>query len=182
MRSMRTGRSTSASSENARLAGLLRPLRETAAQASVEAAFLLPTFLTLLLLALQPCCLLYTRAVMENAAAEGVRLMATSESASDDALEAFVQRRLGAVPDLAIFHEGDSLTWDISFVKASKNGGSGRVCIEGSVRPLPVLGAFVGAWGAPDDAGNVKLKVEVAYKGRPSWLEGNYDSWVSSWG
>ena len=35
---------------------------------------MLPTFLTLILLALQPVCLLYTRAVMESAAAETARL------------------------------------------------------------------------------------------------------------
>ena len=39
---------------------------------------MLPTFLTLILLALQPVCLLYTRAVMESAAAETARLMATT--------------------------------------------------------------------------------------------------------
>lgn len=157
-------------------------MRETRGQASVEAAFLLPTFLVLLLLALQPCCLLYTRAVMESAAAEGARLALTSETSDADVLEAYVQRRLGVVPNLAIFHEGDDLDWDIAIGRGVDSGGAVSVSIEGSVRPLPVLGAFVATWGTPDDAGNVKLKVEVAYTGRPSWLEGSYDSWVSSWG
>lgn len=159
-----------------------RLFAETRAQASVEAAFLLPVFLTLLLLALQPCCLLYTRAVMESAAAEGARLALTSEAEDEEALEAFVQRRLGAVPNLSIFHEGDDLSWDIAFAHGTQSGGSVSVSVAGAVKPLPILGAFVGAWGAPDESGNVKLKVEVAYNGRPSWLEGSYDSWISSWG
>ena len=70
-----------------RLSTPLRPLRtsrcidaarEDRAQSTVEAAFLLLTFLTLILLALQPVCLLYTRAVMESAAAETARLMTTT--------------------------------------------------------------------------------------------------------
>ncbi len=161
---------------------MARFFAESRAQASVEAAFLLPVFLTLLLLALQPCCLLYTRAVMESAAAEGARLALTSEAKDEEALEAFVQRRLGAVPNLSIFHEGDDLDWDISLVRGTDSSGSVSVFIAGAARPLPVLGAFVGAWGTPDESGNVKLEVEVTYNGRPSWLEGSYDSWISSWG
>ena len=45
---------------------------------------MLPTFLTLILLALQPVCLLYTRAVMESAAAETARLMTTTTAEDDD--------------------------------------------------------------------------------------------------
>ena len=66
--------------------------REDRAQSTVEAAFLLPTFLTLILLALQPVCLLYTRAVMESAAAETARLMTTT-TAEDDDLKEFTRRR-----------------------------------------------------------------------------------------
>lgn len=141
---------------------------------------LLPCFLTLLLLALQPVCLLYTRAVMESAASETARLMITSESASDDVLEAYAQRRLAAVPNIEIFHTGGPLSWDIGFTRA-KSGGSVKVSVEGSVKPLPVLGAFVSAFGASDGAGGVQLKVSVSYDARPSWLEGNYASWVSVW-
>ena len=56
---------------------------------------MLPTFLTLILLALQPVCLLYTRAVMESAAAETARLMTTT-TAEDDDLKEFTRRRLAA--------------------------------------------------------------------------------------
>lgn len=86
--------------------------REDWAQSTVEAAFLLPTFLTLILLALQPVCLLYTRAVMESAAAETARLMITT-TAEDDDLKEFTRRRLAAVPNVSIFHAGGPLSWDI---------------------------------------------------------------------
>ena len=66
---------------------------------------MLPTFLTLILLALQPVCLLYTRAVMESAAAETARLMTTT-TAEDDDLKEFTRRRLAAVPNVSIFHAG----------------------------------------------------------------------------
>lgn len=162
--------------------GCFARMRECRAQATVEAAVLLPSFLIVLLLVLQPVCLLYTRAVMEAAAAETARLMVTSESGADEEpYRSFALRRLAAVPDLAIFHAGGPLSWDVEFMRAGDTGGEVRVAIGGFVRPLPVLGAFVSAFGGANAQGDVELKVEVAYEGRPSWLEGEYESWISAW-
>lgn len=160
--------------------GVPSALAETRAQATVEAAVLLPTFLTLLLLTLQPVCLLYTRAIMESAASETARLMITSE-ADEESLEAFALRRLAAVPDLDIFHEGGPLSWDIELERADEDDGTVSVAIEGTVSPLPVLGAFVEAFGDADGDGSVELAVEVSYEGRPGWVEGDYDSWIETW-
>lgn len=154
---------------------------ERRAQATVEAALLLPSFLTVLLLALQPMCLLYTRAVMESAAAETARLMITTSTPEADGYRSFAQRRLAAVPDLDIFHAGGPLSWDIETV-ASSRGDAVRVSIEGAVSPLPVLGAFVGIWGERNASGDVVLRAEASYAGRPDWLEGDYASWISAWG
>ncbi|WP_306792673.1 TadE/TadG family type IV pilus assembly protein [Collinsella ureilytica] len=155
--------------------------REDTAQASVEAALLLPAFLILILLALQPVCLMLTQSVMEAAAAQTARLMITAEHEGDEAYRAFALRRLAAVPDLAIFHAGGPLAWDIEL---SRGGEAGEVSvgITGAVRPLPVLGAFVAAFGTRNARGDVELSSEIAYRGRPSWLEGSYGSWVSVWG
>lgn len=142
---------------------------------------LLPAFLILVLLAVQPVCLLYTRAVMESAAAETARLMTTASSENEDACRAFAQRRLAAVPDLSIFHVGGPLSWDIELGFAGE-GKTASVQIEGHVKPLPVLGAFVAAFGDTDAQGNVSVKVDVSYDARPDWLEGEYETWVSSWG
>lgn len=148
----------------------------------MEAAFLLPVFLTLLLLTLQPVCLLYTRAVMEHAASATARIMVTGELESDDAYREFALRRLAAVPDLAVFHAGGPLSWDVELTRAADTGGNVSVVIEGAVRPLPVLGAFADAFGSTNAQGDVVMRVKVAYEGRPTWLEGSYDTWVGAWG
>lgn len=154
---------------------------ERRAQATVEAALLLPSFLIVLLLALQPVCLLYTRAVMEGAAAQTARLMVTAEDEGSEAYRAFALRRLAAVPDVSIFHAGGSLAWSIECSPGASGDGV-RVAIEGNVRPLPVLGTFVAAFGDVNAHGDVKLRAEVAYDGRPAWLEGGYESWTAMWG
>ena len=153
---------------------------EDRAQSTVEAAFLLPTFLTLILLALQPVCLLYTRAVMESAAAETARLMTTTTVENDDDLKEFTRRRLAAVPNVSIFHAGGPLSWDIELGRAGA-GGVSSVSVVGEVKPLPVIGAFVRAMGSAGEGGYVELKVDVSYRSRPEWLEGDYDSWIAAW-
>ena len=141
---------------------------------------LLPAFLTLLLLALQPICLLYTRAVMESAAGETARVAALWEGGEEGAgaCEAFAQRRLAAVPNLALFHVGGPLAWDIDVAADAR---AVTVRIAGSAQPLPVLGAFAAPFGSLDAQGNVRLQVEVAYDYRPGWIEGGYDDWIAIW-
>lgn len=148
----------------------------------MEAAFLLPTFLLLLLLALQPVCLLYTRAVMESAAAETARLMITAEGDDEEAYRSFALRRLQAIPNVSIFHAGGPYAWEFEFIRSSTTGGAVGVAIEGFVRPLPVLGVLASAFGEMNAQGDVRVRVEVAYEGRPSWLEGNYGSWAAGEG
>ena len=159
----------------------LSAAREERAQATVEAAVLLPVFLTLLLLAVQPVCVLYTRAVMESAAAETARLMVTAEGETDESIRAFALRRLAAVPDISIFHAGGPLAWDIEMQAASSGGGEVMVCITGAVTPLPVIGAFAHAFGAMNGQGDVEMSVRASYDGRPSWLEGDYGTWTQRW-
>ena len=144
---------------------------------------LLPSFLIVLLLALQPVCLLYTRAVMESVAAETARLMATTsaDEAAEDAARAFALRRLAAVPDVGIFHEGGPLAWTVELEAAQATGGVASVSIEGAVSPLPVLGAFAGVWGSRNAQGDVVLRADASYTAEPSWLEGSYETWIASW-
>ena len=156
-------------------------VRERAAQATVEAAFLLPTFLTLLLLALQPVCMLYTRSVMESAASETARIMITAPEANYLSLRSFAVRRLQAVPDVDIFHAGGPEAWDVRMTYAKDTGGAVSVSIKGYVTPLPVLGAFASAFGKTTIDGDVEMEVTVAYEGRPGWLEGDYESWIEMW-
>ena len=40
---------------------------------------------------------------------------------------------------------------------------------------------FVQAMGSVGEGGYVELKVDVSYRSRPEWLEGDYDSWIAAW-
>lgn len=146
-------------------------------QATVEAAALLPTLMLLLGLLMQPACLLYTRTVMHGAAAEAVRVLATSPGADEDCRD-FVLRRLKAVPEVPLFHVGGRSDWDISFEKGSA---SVTVSITGHLRPLPLLGISARLLGTEDAVG-IRVEVRVTERTRPGWLEGDYGSWVGMWG
>ena len=152
-------------------------------QASVEAALLLPSLLVVIGLLAQPVCVGYTRCVMEAAAGEACRLMSTATHGtigSDSAYESYVRRRLDAVPDLDIFHRGGDAGWEIELSgSVAEHGASAR--IRTTVRPLPIVGLLAVAAGDMDEAGDVVVDVSVATTTRPSWLEGGYGDWSSSW-
>lgn len=137
----------------------------------------------LMALLVQPACLLYTRCVMQSAVAEACRLMATSTRSSGSAmpaLRAYVVRRLAAVPDAPIFHEGGSQGWEIELGgSTAEHAASAR--IRTSARPLPFVGTLAGLLGQVDASGAVVLDVSVSRVTRPDWLEGGYDEWVSLW-
>lgn len=152
-------------------------------QATVEAAMLLPTLMVCLALLVQPACLLYTRAVMQAAAIEGCRLAATppvTGNIADQAYRAYILRRLAAVPDAALFHEGGEEGWDIR-VEPACDGAESHVVIQTKARPLPFVGALASLMGVTDGGGSVILKVEASTWARPTWVEGNYDDWSSIW-
>ena len=123
----------------------MRRMRESG-QATVEAAFLLPVLFVGLLLLMQPGMLLYDRLVMQAAASEGCRLLATRTAAAGDmaeSCEAFIRHRLGAVPPVSCFHvhEG-ACSWDIQ-LEGDERSDVVRVTIVNEVRPLPLLDAGV---------------------------------------
>jgi hypothetical protein len=152
-------------------------------QASIEAAMLLPTMALLIALLVQPVCILYTRCVMQSAAAEGCRLMMTA-SQTDESVSggytAYVLRRLRAVPNVSIFHEGGDGGWQIE-LQGSSSDHRASVHIVGTVKPLPLLGVIPSALGQVNEAGDVVLDVSVQQTTRPGWLEGGYDDWSSIW-
>lgn len=148
-------------------------------QASVEAALLLPVLMVCLALLVQPMCLLYTRSVMQSAAAEGCRLLATAYGADgDSSCDQYVRRRLAAVPEAGVFHEGD---WQVD-LEGDASSEEVRVRIVGHARPLPLIGVVASMLGPTDAQGNVELKVDVARAARPDWVEGGYGDWTLVWG
>lgn len=155
--------------------------RRDEGQATLEAALVLPVFMLLLALLVQPACILYTRAVMQSAAAETCRVLTTATSApTSSAFAEYTLRRLSAIPNINIFHTGGSQGWDLEF-EGSLSSHSVRVSISGSVEPLPFLGIVPALMGTLDENGNIILHVEVTHITRPSWLEGGYSDWVSVW-
>lgn len=160
-----------------------RAWRDERGQATVEAALLLPVLMTLMAMLAQPACLLYTRCVMQAAAAEGCRLVATSTRAAGAAPQAqrsYVLRRLAAVPDAPIFHEGGEAGWEIE-LSGSTQAHAASVRIATTARPLPFVGMLAGLLGQGDGSGGVVLEVSVNHVTRPGWLEGGYDDWASIW-
>ena len=116
----------------------------------MEAAFLLPVLCVLVLLLVQPGILLYDRMVMEGAAADACRLLATTSNSREGAqeqCEAYVRRRLGAVPQQDCFHvHGPQCTWDIR-LEGDEASQSVRVSIATEARPLPLLGTAASLLG-----------------------------------
>ena len=156
---------------------------EQAGQASVEAALFLPVLMLLLALLLQPAFLLYTRAVMQQAAAEGLRVLATRELhgvATEEACVSYVRRRLRAVPDVEAFHAGGADGWEVT---CEGDSASKTVSVEvvGRMRPLPLVGVLASMLGETDGE-LVVLRVRASANVRPEWLEGDYADWVSIWG
>lgn len=145
-------------------------------QASVEAAILIPSLFFVVALLVQPACLLYTRSVMSASAAEAARLAAASSDT--EAVEAFVKRRLRAIPEVGVFHAGGEQDWSVSVEGAGK--GTAKVRVSGHARPLPLMAAISAALLGSDSSG-VVLEAESEVMARASWAEGSYADWVGVW-
>lgn len=158
-------------------------------QATVEAAFLIPVLFVVLLLLVQPGIVLYDRMVMNAAATDACRLVATNTDVAGDsgeAVEAFVRHRLGAVPPVACFHvhEGEC-SWDIQ-VEGDETAERVRVLIENKVRPLPLFDGGSALLGLLDADGLLSVRVEAQRQTQPEWARGcdaglNPKAWIGAW-
>ena len=81
-------------------------------QSTVEAALLIPVTLTVVALLVQPACVLYTRSVMSATAHELARVVSTGRGSADEVRE-YALRRLAAVPEVPLFHEGGPDAWEV---------------------------------------------------------------------
>lgn len=161
---------------------------EKRGQATVEAAFALPVVFLLLLMLIQPSIVLYDRLVMHQAAAEGCRVLMTSDG-SGDALrqcEDYVRRRLSAVPQQECFHvHDDACSWAID-LQGSSSSSEVSVAISTELKPLPLFDAAAALAGAVNEGGNIVLRVEVGMDAQPTWfasagLGAGAASWVGAW-
>lgn len=141
-------------------------------QSTVEAAFALPVFVLLVLLLLQPGIVLYDRIVMQGAASEACRLLASTTDGGSGLAEDFVRRRLGAVPQLDQFHvHSGGCSWRIELEgDESSNATSARIATE--VKPLPLMDGALALLGLTNGQGNLVVEVESHQQVQPDWVDG----------
>lgn len=158
-------------------------------QATVEAAFLIPVVFLCLLLLLQPGIVLYDRMVMQAAASEACRLLATKTNAiadTENSCKAYVFSRLGSIPPVSCFHVHEGMcSWDIHLVgdESSRNV---SVAIANELRPLPLLDVGMSFFGLLNERGNFELEVSRSQTIQPMWVDGveagrNPSDWIGAW-
>jgi hypothetical protein len=163
-------------------------LRSQRGQGTVEAAFLIPLLFLLILMLCQPMILLYNRMVMENAAYEGCRLLATKTNQgtySEDKYEGYIKRRLAAIPPIDIFHaHTGERSWEI-WQEGDENAAVVTVRILNRVRPLPLIGWGAELLGMCDAQGYLTQEVEASGYPQPEWAQGGAagtpQDWVGQW-
>lgn len=158
-----------------RVGSLAEKARSSDGQATVEAAFILPVGMILMLLLLQPGILLYDRIVMQGAAAEGCRLLATTTDEVAPLDESYIHRRLSAVPQLDIFHVHSSgCTWSIVLTGSDRTD-MVSVSIATEVRPLPLLDIGMELLGMTNERGNLAIEVSSEMPTQPQWVSTSAD-------
>ena len=141
----------------------------------MEAAFALPVALALVILLVQPGILLYDRIVMQHAAAETCRLLAT-----------FALRRLGAVPEQDCFHgHQGGCTWEVE-LEGGEASDTVRVRIATKARPLPLIGVGARLLGVVNDGEDFEVSVEASAPVQPTWVADaaagrSPSEWIGAW-
>jgi hypothetical protein len=157
-------------------------------QATVEAAFLIPLLLLVLLLLIQPAILLYTRLVMQSAAAETCRIVATESlmEKNADAVEGYAKRRLAAIPQQDNFHVHEpTCSWTINYT-GDETTNEVSVEITNEIKPLPLFDFGLKALGVLNDAGNYSLSVTQRLTTKNTWVQENPrgtnpNQWIEQW-
>lgn len=146
-----------------------RKLCSCKGQSTVEAAFAIPILFLLVLLLLQPSILLYDRIIMQGAASEGCRLLATSPAPGKNE-DDFIRRRLSAVPQTNIFHvHGPQCSWNID-LQGSETSDHVAVHISTEVQPIPLIGFGMKAFGLTNQKGNVVIHVKASAATQDVWV------------
>ncbi len=162
-------------------------VRDDHGQTTVEAAFVLPILMLLVLLLLQPGIILYDRIVMESAAAEGCRLLSTLPSSNEKIGEDYIKRRLSAVPQQDLFHvhSDDACSWVIELT-GNEETENVSVSITNQVKPLPLLDIAETLLGLTNDSGYLEVRVEASLQTQPEWVQSGEEGldpekWIGTW-
>ena len=163
--------------------------KHESAQSVVEAAFIIPVVMLLILLMLQPAIILYDRIVMNSAAGEACRLLATQsgkQGSPDNAYKQYVIRQLGAIPPVDIFpvHK-PQCSWDI-ILEGNENLQEVKVTIKNKIKLLPLLGMAASLMDCLDADGLYTISVDAKAIVQPDWLvNSNHgldpDSWMQEY-
>ena len=157
-------------------------LKKEQAQSTVEAAYLIPILLLVLLILIQPSIILYDRMVMQAAASEGCRMLCTKTNINGDttqACEAYILRRLGSIPPVDIFHVHDGgCSWNIE-MSGDETAEEVLVSLSNKITLLPLIGTAGDLSGITDANGFFTIETSVSMPTQPEWLgnsELGYDS------
>ncbi len=158
-------------------------------QSTVEAVCMIPVLFALLLLLIQPAILLYDRMVMQAAATETCRLLATAAPAGgidEGRCEEYARHRLGSIPSVDVFHVHDGgCTWKVE-LQGNESSAAVSVRISTEVEPLPLVGMAAGLLGASNGRGNFEVQVEASQAAQPEWAQAaegglNPPGWIGVW-
>lgn len=153
-------------------------------QSTVEAAFVIPIVMILLLMMLQPAICLYDHIVMREAAVEGCRLLATSVG-NPSTNEDYIRRRLSAIPDIDIFHvHAGGCSYEIEMA-GDETASEVRVKITNQLKPLPLVDIAMSLGNALGEGRTLSLSAESSMPTQPGWVDasvegGSPKSWVST--
>lgn len=133
---------------------------------------MVPVLFVVLLALLQPGIILYDRVVMNYAAAEGCRLLATgtdSAGMSEDRCRELIKRHLGAIPPQDLFHMHDEgCSYDIE-LSGNERTALVAVKISNRVELLPLFDAGAALAGVSQD-GTLEIQVERTAMTKATWL------------
>lgn len=151
------------------MSSVISVIGHDAGQATVEAAFAIPVLMVLILLLLQPGIVLYDYIVLQGAAAEGCRLLATSDGAGS-VQDDYVRRRLSAIPQMDLFHvhsQGCSYKIDLVGDETSSEVG---VEISTKLKPVPLIDIGMSLLGVTDTDGCLTVKAKSTMPTQPDWV------------
>lgn len=147
-------------------------VREKRGQVTVEAAFLVPVLMCVLLLMLEPGIVLYDRIVMNSAVAEGARLLSTQKDGDTKLVEEYIHRRLGAIPSVDIFHvHRGGCSYQIT-CSGNSHTSTVSVSLKNRVKALPLLDISLRAFGGISDDGQFEIEVASMLSTQYSWAKG----------
>lgn len=144
-------------------------IKGASGQATLEAAFMIPVLLTLILLLVQPAIIFYDLIVMNSASSEACRLASESGSQKNANIENLIRRRLSAVPQADLFHihEG-GCTWQI---KISGRGSSKvEVSISNKLKAVPLIDVALRAFGGATRNGVIEISATSKQVVQPDWV------------